>query len=416
VRRPVRVLLLLALVSAALWPSPVTGQDIAPPTTAEPILDELLFFWGDGCPHCADQKRFHDGLRTDFPDLVIREHEVWYDEANRDLFRRTAAAAGIEPSGVPTTFYGDRVWVGYSDQIGREIRATIEAVYTGADPPPPERTVIDVPLLGAVDVGGRSIIASTLIIGFVDGINPCSLWVLSILLALVLHSGSRRRVAVVGGTFLVITSGMYGLYIAGAYSVFAYAQFLPWIQRAVALVVGTMGLLQLKDAAGIGAGPSLSVPDSAKPGLYVRMRGLAASDRPIPTVLGATALLAVGVSLLETPCTLGLPILWTSLLTQNDVAPLGAAVLFLLYLGAFLLDELIVFGAAVGTMRAIKLQEHHGQALKLISGVVMVTLALVMGFRPEWMESVGGALAVFGAAAAISAVGILLGGLRRRPA
>jgi cytochrome c biogenesis protein CcdA/glutaredoxin len=410
-RRVVWMAMATALVLAG-WSAGARAQDIAPPATTAPPADELLFFWGDGCPHCEAQKRFLDDLRGEFPDLVIREYEVWNNEANRRLFRDTAAAAGIEASGVPTTFVGGRTWIGYTERIGDEIRTVVDAQFAGVEPPS-ERATVDVPFVGPVDVGDRSLVISTLIIGFVDGINPCSLWVLSILLALVLHSGSRRRVLLVGGTFLTITSAMYGLYIAGAYSVLAYAQFLPWIQRVVAVVVGTMGLLQLKDAAGIGVGPSLSVPDRAKPGLFVRMRGLATSDRSIPKVLGATALLAVGVSLLETPCTLGLPILWTSLLTQQDVAPLGAAVLFVVYLGAFLLDELIVFGVAVVTMRAIKLQEHHGHALKLISGVVMVTLALVMGLRPEWMESVGGALAVFAVAAAISTVGILLDRLRR---
>jgi hypothetical protein len=186
---------------------------------------------------------------------------------------------------------------------------------------------------------------STVIIGFVDGINPCSLWVLSILLALVLHSGSRRRVALVGTVFLVVTSAMYGLYIVGAYSALSYAQFLPWIQRGVALMAIVLGLLQLKDGFGIAGGPSLGIGDHERPALFQRMRGLAVVDRPIVGLLGATVALAVGVSLLETPCTLGLPNLWTNLLAENDVPFAGAAVLFVIYLSVFLLDELVVFVA-----------------------------------------------------------------------
>jgi cytochrome c biogenesis protein CcdA/glutaredoxin len=394
---------------------PATAQDIAPPTTApDDGAPELLFFWGDGCPHCESQKRFLDQLESDVPTLVVRRYEVWNNEANRRLFQDTASAAGTEVSGVPTTFFADRVWVGYTDRIGEEIRAAVEAAFAGQDLPA-ERTTVDVPFLGAVDVGDRSLIISTLIIGFVDGINPCSLWMLSILLALVLHSGSRRRVVVVGGTFLTITSAMYGLYIVGAYSVLSYAQFLPWIQRVIAVVVGTLGVLQLKDAFGFQLGPSLSVPDQAKPGLYQRIRGVTDTKRTTASIIGPTALLAVAASLLEAPCTIGLPILWTSLLTQQEVAPLGAAVLFVIYLGAYLLDEIIVFAAAVITLRTVKLQEHHGRALKWISGVVMVTLALAMGLRPSLMETVGGALATFGVAAAVSAGGLLIARLRRIP-
>ena len=65
-----------------------------------------------------------------------------------------------------------------------------------------------------------------------------------------------------------------------------------------------------------------------------------------------------------------------------------------------------MFGAAVVTMRAVKLQERHGRDLKLVSGVVMVTLALVMIGAPEVMKTVGGALAVFAIATLLAGVGI----------
>jgi cytochrome c biogenesis protein CcdA len=199
---------------------------------------------------------------------------------------------------------------------------------------------------------------------------------------------------------------MYGLYIVGAYTALSYAEFLPWIQRSVALIAIVLGLVQLKDGFGIAGGPSLGVSEQARPGMYQRMRGLAVVDRPIAALLGATAALAVGVSLIETPCTLGLPILWTNLLTENDVPFTGAAVLFVVYLAVFLLDELIVFVAVVATMRSLKVQEHHGRALKVISGMVMITLGAVMIASPEALETIGGTLAVFGIAALLSAIAI----------
>jgi cytochrome c biogenesis protein CcdA/glutaredoxin len=363
---------------------------------------EIVLFWGDGCPHCETEREFLEELRSDYPDLVVRDYEVWGNAANLQLFVETAAAAGVDARAVPTTFIGDRVWVGFSNATADEIRAVVDASTLGEEIVPSESRLIDVPILGEIDVGGRSLLLSSLIIGFVDGVNPCSLWVLSILLALVLHSGSRRRVAVVGAVFLTVTSAMYGLYIVGAYSALSYAQFLPWIQRSVALVAIVLGLLQLKDGFGVAVGPSLGVSEHARPAMYQRMRGLAVADQPITALLGATVALAVGVSLLETPCTLGLPILWTNLLAENDVAFAGAAVLFVAYLSMFLLDELVVFVAVVATMRSLKVQERHGRALKIVSGMLMITLAAVMLVRPEAMETVTGTLAVFATAAALS--------------
>lgn len=377
---------------------------------------ELVLFWGDGCPHCEAERAFLDELVAEHPKLVVREYEVYFDPANQQLFREMAADAGIDARAVPATFLGDRVWVGFGDLTATQIERAVEAALAGEEVTGPDGSVIEVPFVGSVDVGDRSLLISTALIGFVDGINPCSLWVLSVLLALVLHGGSRRRVLAVGATFLVVTSAMYGLYIVGFYSALRYAGYLPWIQRAVALLVGTLGVLQLKDVVAPSAGPSLGVPDRAKPGMFHRMRGLARPDRPLPVVLGATAMLAVGVSLLETPCTLGLPLLWTDLLARADVAPATAALLFGVYLGAFLIDELLVFAVVVATMRAVRLQERHGRALKLVAGVVMVTLALVMLVRPNLLESVGGAVLVFGGAGVVAGAGLAVDRhLRRDP-
>jgi glutaredoxin len=402
IARPAAMLVATLVALGLSVASPAAAE--SEPPAPEPI--ELTLFWGAGCPHCAAERAFLDDLRAEHPDLVIHEYEVWGNPANLELFVATAAAAGVEARAVPTTFLGDRVWIGYSNSTGEEIRTVVEAAFRGEELEAPESRIVDVPFVGAVDLGGRSLLVSTVVIGFVDGVNPCSLWVLSILLALVLHSGSRRRVAAVGGVFLLVTSAMYGLYIVGAYSALSYARFLPWIQRVVALVAGVLGLLQLKKAFGIAAGPTIGVSERARPGMYRRMRHLAASDRPLPALLGATATLAVGVSLLETPCTLGLPILWTNLLADNDVAFAGAAVLFLIYLAAFLIDELVVFVGVVTTMRALKMQERHGHVLEFVSGALMVTLAVVMLARPETLESVTGALIVFGIAAALTAIGI----------
>ena len=388
----------IVVIMLAAPPAPAARAEPSPP---DPV--EVILFWGEGCPHCETEREFLAELASEFPDLVVREYEVWSNPANRQLFVETAAAVGVDARAVPTTFIGEQVWIGFSSSTGDEIRAVVDAALRGEVIEASDARMVDVPIIGEIDLGGRSMLVSTVIIGFVDGVNPCSLWVLSVLLALVLHSGSRTRVAIVGAVFLTVTSAMYGLYIAGAYTALSYAQFLPWIQRSVALVAVVFGLLQLKDGFGIAGGPSLGVSSGARPGMYERMRSLAVVDRPIRTLLGATVVLAVGVSLLETPCTLGLPILWTNLLAQNDVAFAGAAVLFVVYLAMFLLDELIVFVTVIATMRALKIQEHHGRALKIVSGMVMITLAVALIARPEAMTTIGGTLIVFGIAALLAA-------------
>jgi cytochrome c biogenesis protein CcdA/glutaredoxin len=358
---------------------------------------EVTVFYGEGCPYCGHELEFLADLQDREPLLDVLAYEVWGSEPNQRLFISMAEAHGVEARAVPTTFLDGQVWVGFDSTVQRQIEDTVSALVAGRAAPQLERTTIDVPFVGTVDVGDSSLVAATLLIGFVDGVNPCSFWVLSMLLALVLHSGSRVRTAVVGIVFLSITSALYGLYMLGAYSVLDYANELTWIRLVVALVAGTFGILHLKEFV-TDRGISLTIADEKKPDMYRRMRSLARPERSMPAVLGGTAVLAVGVSLAETPCTAGLPLLWTNLVSARDVPPTGVALLFALYLTVFLIDELVIFFLAVFTLRAMKLQEHQGRLLQLVSGMLMLALAATMVLAPELLESVTGTIVVFGAA------------------
>jgi hypothetical protein len=187
---------------------------------------------------------------------------------------------------------------------------------------------------------------------------------------------------------------MYALYMAGIYSALSVIGHLGAIQIAVAAIAGIFGVVSVKDYFAFKKGISFTIPESSKPTLYRRMRAAAGTHDLVPA-LAATVGLAVGVSLLETPCTAGFPVLWTGLLAAQGVSTGEAVALFGLYMVPFLLDELLVFGLAVATMRATKMQEKHGRLLKLVAGTTMLALAGTVLLRPETMNDPVQALAVF---------------------
>ncbi len=385
----------------AIAPIPAAHAEDAAPVT-------VTIFHGDGCPHCAAELDFLEALTDADPAVTVDAHEVWYDETGRDLLIQTAEQRGFEPSGVPVTIIGDHVWIGFDEATADAIVAAIAEERAGPDQGPPQDASparsVEIPLIGEVVVEDLSLLASTVAIGFVDGVNPCSLWVLSLLLAMVAGRGSRRRVLVIGGVFLTITAAMYALYMVGMYSAASYLTGMGWLRVLVAAIAGTFGALQFKDGLGLSGGPSLSISPDQRPGLYARIRGLASPDRALAATVAGTAALAVLVSLLETPCTAGLPLLWTSLLAEQGVGPLQAAGLFAVYMTVFLLDEFIVFALAVLTLRATRLQERHGRALKLVAGSVLLCLAVTMLLRPDALTTLAGTAVVFGIAGVIAAV------------
>jgi hypothetical protein len=357
-----------------------------------------------------------------------------------------AATYGFEASGVPTIFIGDRYWIGFEDGIAAEISAAVAdcslsgcrdaglgiipgiptplptAVAEGAalsslapteteqETTAPQAAVqqtrdrLTLPLIGTIDLASQSLAVSTALIAFVDGFNPCSLWVLSMLLALTLHTGSRKKLFWVGLIFLTVTSLIYALFIAGLFTFFSVVGFLPWIQVIVALVALFFAVVNIKDYFWYKEGISFTIADDKKPGLYRQMRGLLDAGKSTWGMIGATVVLAAGVSLVEFSCTAGFPILWTNLLTAQQATAMTFVSLLVLYMLIYQVDEMGIFLAAVLTLKSSKLEEKHGRILKLVGGMLMLTLAVVMIFNPALMNSVSTSLWVFVTAFAVTAL------------
>ena len=388
----------------------------------------LYAFWGEGCSHCEDAKPFLKELDDTYFELRIRGFEIWYDKNNADLFTQMADHHNIPAGGrgTPTFFLGNRYWTGFSDSIAQDIKNTVElcnqnscvdagaGIMPGATGelstpgPVAENTadVIDVPLFGKVDISRQSIWISTLLIALVDGVNPCSIWVLTMLLAITLHTGSRKKVAIIGIIFLTVTAIIYALFIAGLFTFLSVMSFIGWIQIVVAVIALFFGLVNLKDYFWYKEGFSLTISDKKKPGLFQKMRNLMDASQSIWALAGATVVMAAGVSLVEFSCTAGFPVLWTNLLLSQEVAADLFIPLLILYMLIYQLDELVIYFASVFTLKASRVEEKHGRILKLIGGSLMIVLSAVMLINPSWMNSLGRSLLIF--AFAFGLVGLIL--------
>lgn len=371
---------------------------------------EMHVFWGVDCPHCANQKPFLDELEARHPGLVVREYEISRTSEHHARFIEMASAHGIEAGSVPTVFVAGRAWIGDSPQIRREMEIAVgwAIAASGAATGRPDVQVPAEPVPGAESNFARdSIVLTTLLIAFVDGFNPCSLWVLTLLLGLVIHSGSRGRIALVGITFLTTTSLIYGAFIAGVFSVLSFILYLSWVQWLVAVFALTFGLVNVKDYFWWRRGPSFTIAESHKPGIYKGIRGL--TDRRLGGLglIFATIVMAAGIALVELPCTAGFPVVWSGIVAERGISGPTFLVLLALYLLVYLSIELVVFFIALLTLRMQRFEEQHGRKLKLVGGMVMVALALVLVLAPDLMNDLSGSVAVF--AGALMAAGLIMG-------
>ena len=407
----ISVVLLSALV--AVWQLAAPGPSAADP----PERVVLYFFWAQGCPHCAAAKPTLAELERRHPQLEVRSFEVSASAENQRRFAAMAAKFGIEPTGVPVFFLGSRHFVGYSSAVTpRLLEAAVSRCLStgcpdaGADiaaAPADDGGapgVITLPFFGEIDPGARSLVLTTLLIAAVDGVNPCSLWVLSILLALTLRTGSRRTTALTGLVFIFVTGLVYAFFIGGLFTVFAVLSFAPIVRVVVALLAAAFGVINIKDFFWYKSVVSLSIPESSKPGIYDRMRRVLASAQSLPALVTSTVILAAGVSFVELACTAGFPVLWTNIVAARDISAVEFGLLLGLYMLVYQLDELIIFGVAVATMRVTKLQERQGRILKLLSGMLMFSLAVVMLVQPSLLNDVRTSLGVFAAAGAATAL------------
>lgn len=375
---------------------------------------EIIYFWGDGCPHCAEAKPFLDRLEDDYPNVKITRYEVWYNAANQVLYKNKADALKVPEGGrgVPFIVIGDRYWMGYSPQIAEQIEAVVKEqaaqLPAGETPALDSGDTLTLPLIGKIDLGHQSLFVSTLLISFVDGVNPCSIWVLTMLLAMTLHTGSRKKIIIIGLIFLTVTAGIYALFIAGLFTFLSIVSFIGWIQVVVALIALLFGLVNIKDYFWYKEGISFTIDDSKKPGIFQRMRRLVDASQSFWGLAGATALMAAGVSLVEFSCTAGFPVLWTNLLVSQNVTPLVFVLLLLVYMVIYQLDEMVIFFTAVYSLKATRLEEKQGRILKLIGGVLMLVLAAVMLINPQMMSSLSSALVIFAIAFALVVLVLVL--------
>jgi len=104
----------------------------------------LYLFWGNGCPHCAEEKPFLETLKQKYPQLHVYEFEVWYNKENQKLLPQVEKILNTKIEGVPFTVVGDQYLVGYYNEAttGKQIEDLVVKCLKTECPDPLKDTVL----------------------------------------------------------------------------------------------------------------------------------------------------------------------------------------------------------------------------------------------------------------------------------
>lgn len=345
----------------------------------------FYLFKGEGCPHCADEEKWLQDIKKEYKDYVnFYEFEVWYDENNSKMMEKAKEIFDFSGPGVPFTVIGDKYYSGFSDSIGTMMENTIND-YLNTEINDDFNKKIDIPILGKVNMKNSSLGIIAIVLGFVDGFNPCAMWILLFLINMFLGTKDKKKSWILGFTFLVISAFIYFLSMLGINVIIGVAT-VGYLKIAIAIFILIMGIFSLRKYLKIRkeeAGCSI-VDNRKRKKLVTKVKKIISNKNFILSIVGISTL-AISVNLIELACSLGFPMIFTEMLTINNITGISRILYLLLYVFFYMIDDMVVFTISMITLQATGITNKYNKLCVLVSSIIMIIMGLLLIFKPEWL-------------------------------
>ncbi|MFW0837952.1 MAG: hypothetical protein ACKKL5_03040 [Candidatus Komeilibacteria bacterium] len=391
------IILISVVLVASLVPFIFPAQAATDPVT-------VYFFWGDGCPHCAKEEIFLNKLEYETPGVIVKHFEVWHDSDNLKLLQQVAERMQIKANGVPLTIVGEYSQIGWlsEETTGQQIRQWVNSYIARGGAPDvvanlrvsqesskPETEVssdtqmLDLPLFGQINTAHASLFGLTTMIAFLDGFNPCAMWVLLFLLSLLIPMQNRRRAWLLGLAFIGTSGVVYFLFLAAWLNLFLFLGVIAAVRIVIGLIAIVSGYLNLQAWRRQRTG-CVASNDEKRRVWFEKIRNVIARRQWWWALFGIV-LLAAAVNLVELVCSAGLPAIYTQILSLSDLPAWHYYLYMLWYIFVFMLDDLIVFIIGMISLHAVGISTKYSLYTKLIGGIIILLLGLILIFQPAWL-------------------------------
>ena len=359
-------------------------KDVTANIVGEKIEEEkinIYLFYSETCPHCHDEIDYLNGLEKKYEDKInIYKYEVTKNKDNNVLMKTTKSLFNFNGTGVPFTVIGEEYIYGYSESSNNKIEGIIDN-YLGLEK---KENTFNIPLLGEVSASNVSISLVAIILGFIDGFNPCAMWILLLLINMTLSIKNRKKMFIIGLTFILTSGFIYFLSMLGI-SFILDLTMISIIRDIIAIVAIILGIYNLYVYIKTRKDTGCHVVDKNKrKNIISKINNIMSKKALILAIIG-TIILASSVNLVELACSLGFPTIFIEMLSINNIHGIARIVYLLIYLFFYLIDDLVVFLIAVFTLKSKGISTKYNKFVNLVGGILMILMGVLLIFKPEWI-------------------------------
>ena len=379
----ISILLLLPLNTNALNKN---YKDIVSNIVGETIEEEkinIYLFYSDSCPHCHDELEHLNNLDKKYTDNInIYKYEVTKNNNNKVLMNTVKTLFDIDSSGVPFTVIGEEYIYGFSKN-STEIEYLLDKYLVEEKEEVKEKTY-NIPILGNIKSSNVNVSIVAIVLGFIDGFNPCAMWILLLLINMCISVKSRKKMFIIGLTFILTSGFIYFLSMLGL-GIILDLTMVSYIRSVIAIIAIILGIYNLYTFYKTRKDSGCHVVDKKKrKRIITRLDVILANNKIILMILG-TIVLATSVNLVELACSLGFPTIFLEILSINNITGLSKIFYLLIYIFFYLIDDLVIFLIAVFTLKSKGISTKYNKYVNLIGGILMILMGVLLIFKPEWV-------------------------------
>lgn len=374
----------------------------------------IYFFWQQGCPHCAKEKPFLENLVKQNSFLKLHSFDIGSSQDNINLLVEIGEKLNINIQGVPFTLISENYFIGWYDEqttgaavqqavnlalvsscrdVVKEIQnnkniATAGSLTENACEQQENKVFlpskISLPIFGEVELKNISLLALTIVLGFLDGFNPCAMWTLLFLISLLLGMQNRKRMWILGIVFIITSALVYFLFMSAWLNLILFLGFVFWVRIIIGILALLGGGYNLKEFLFNKNSGCKVTGDEKRQRMFQKIK-IIIGQRSFWLAIGGIIILALLVNLVELICSAGLPAVYTQVLALTALSKVQYYFYIALYIFVFMLDDLFVFFVAMITLQMTGITTKYTRLSKLIGALLMIFIGLLLVFKPEWL-------------------------------